>query len=561
MWPGGLAQPGRGNLATSQRKPSVPFHTARKTLLSSCSSRTGRRVILASALLVLGTKGLQNAVANGDTRTLTIHHTHTGEDITVTYKRDGRYDEAGLAKLNHFLRDWRNHEQTKMDPRLFDVVWEVYQDVGAREPIQIISAYRSPQTNAMLRRRSRGVAQFSQHMLGKAMDFNIPGVPLDQVRAAGLRAQRGGVGFYPTSGSPFVHLDVGSIRHWPRMTREQLVRVFPNGRTVHVPSDGHPLSGYALALADVQRRGSAPSQTSLASARSAGVVTADASETTSGKRGFFAKLFGTGQSDDEEEADSKTQSPRRALAAAKDESAASPKASAAMVPMPRTRPAKPEIAVAQASVAPAASAPAPVKIAAPKIASNATPAQIVEARGVWRAEYRHLADAAPPPRTAARKGAQRFEVASVEPTALPRFPGQPEPEKPTESLLSFAPVESARPASRPRALPTMIRSANATVVPRTTQPVRAAMAAAGRADNPWLRGVLLSPSIHTAMGVTTIGLPKYRELADLIHKPAITVAMTFIDEPESLDTLEFRGSAVSFVPTLTFGQIVASGHN
>ena len=104
------------------------------------------------------------------------------------------------------------------------MVWEVYQEVGGKEPIQIISAYRSPQTNSMLRSRSRGVAQFSQHMLGKAIDFNIPGVPLEQIRIAGLRLQRGGVGFYPSSGSAFVHLDVGSVRHWPRMTRDQLQR-------------------------------------------------------------------------------------------------------------------------------------------------------------------------------------------------------------------------------------------------------------------------------------------------------------------------------------------------
>src|SRR5205085_9849737 len=128
-------------------------------------------------------------------------------------------------------------------------------DVDGKQPIQLISAYRSPATNAMLRRRSSGVARFSQHMLGHAMDFVIPGIPLEQIRFAGLRLQRGGVGFYPTSGSPFVHLDTGSIRHWPRMNHDQLARVFPNGRTVHIPSDGNPLPGYELARADIERRG------------------------------------------------------------------------------------------------------------------------------------------------------------------------------------------------------------------------------------------------------------------------------------------------------------------
>ena len=141
-----------------------------------------------------------------------------------------------------------------MDRHLFDVLWEVYRDVDARQPINIVSAYRSPATNAMLRRRSAhtGVARFSQHMLGHAMDFFIPGVQLEKIRFAGLRLQRGGVGFYPKSGSPFVHLDTGHVRHWPRMTHDQLVRVFPNGRTVHIPSDGNPLPGYELAMADIE---------------------------------------------------------------------------------------------------------------------------------------------------------------------------------------------------------------------------------------------------------------------------------------------------------------------
>ena len=146
-------------------------------------------------------------------------------------------------------------QETKMDPHLIDLVWEVQREAGSKEPIWVVCGYRSPETNAMLRRRCNGVARFSQHMLGHAMDFYIPGVQLDQLRAIGLRLQRGGVGFYPTSGSPFVHMDTGGIRMWPRMTREQLVRVFPDQRTVYVPSDGRPLAGYDLALADIRKRG------------------------------------------------------------------------------------------------------------------------------------------------------------------------------------------------------------------------------------------------------------------------------------------------------------------
>jgi uncharacterized protein YcbK (DUF882 family) len=207
---------------------------------------------LITAILVRPT---QDAVANGETRALNLVNMHTGEKINIVYKRGGRYDSEALKKLNYFLRDWRRDEPTRMDPRVFDTVWLAYQAVGGREPIHVVSAYRSPETNASLRRRSRGVAKFSQHTLGKAMDFYVPGVKLADLRAAGLRLQRGGVGFYPTSGSPFVHMDAGSVRMWPRMSRAQLAAVFPDGKTVHIPSDGKPMPGYQAAFAALKRDG------------------------------------------------------------------------------------------------------------------------------------------------------------------------------------------------------------------------------------------------------------------------------------------------------------------
>ena len=108
----------------------------------------------------------------------------------------------------------------------------------------------------MLRGRSRdsGVAKNSQHTLGKAMDFYIPGVKLAKLRSLAMQMQVGGVGYYPASGSPFVHLDVGNVRAWPRMTRKELARIFPDGKTMHLPSDGRPLPGYDLAVADYRRR-------------------------------------------------------------------------------------------------------------------------------------------------------------------------------------------------------------------------------------------------------------------------------------------------------------------
>ncbi|HEY4774615.1 MAG TPA: DUF882 domain-containing protein, partial [Xanthobacteraceae bacterium] len=244
---------------------------------------------LAALAVLFGSDSLQNAAANGDTRTLSLNHLHTREDITITYKRNGRYDEAALKKLDWFLRDWRRNEATRIDPQLLDAMWEVTREVGVDKPIQIVCGYRAPATNAMLRRRSRGVARASQHTQGRAMDFYLPGVPIEEVRNAGLRLQRGGVGFYPSSGSPFVHLDTGRIRHWPRLTHDQLARIFPDGRTVHIPSDGRPLSGYALALADVEKRGAGPSPGVSAAARSAGEATP--------KRSLLASLFGAGEAE------------------------------------------------------------------------------------------------------------------------------------------------------------------------------------------------------------------------------------------------------------------------
>jgi uncharacterized protein YcbK (DUF882 family) len=231
----------------------VPDQSGRKAGYLNFSA--GRRIGFAAAVFFFGCQPLESVIANGDTRTISFHHLHTGEDLTITYKRDGKFDEAALEKLNWLLRDWRIEQPTKMDPYLIDLLWEVSREVGGKEPIQIVCGYRSPSTNAMLRASSRGVAQFSQHMLGKAIDFYIPNVELSQLRDVGLRLQRGGVGFYPTSGWPFVHLDTGNVRHWPKVTREYLARLFPDGKTVHIPADGRPMAGFQLALAEIQSRG------------------------------------------------------------------------------------------------------------------------------------------------------------------------------------------------------------------------------------------------------------------------------------------------------------------
>ncbi|MEM8665406.1 MAG: DUF882 domain-containing protein, partial [Pseudomonadota bacterium] len=216
-----------------------------RSIASRVGFRTPARFLAAAATAVLLTT-LFAGPAAAETRKLDLYFTHTKESISVVYKRNGRFVPSGLRELNRFLRDWRRNESTKMDRELFDLLWDVQQEFGGKR-IHIVSAYRSPATNSMLRRRSRGVARNSQHMMGRAIDFFIPGAKMAEVRKAGMRRQVGGVGYYPRSGSPFVHFDTGRVRSWPRMPRNQLARLFPDGKTLHLPANGKPLKGYAAA--------------------------------------------------------------------------------------------------------------------------------------------------------------------------------------------------------------------------------------------------------------------------------------------------------------------------
>lgn len=223
-----------------------------------------RRALAAMPLFaaLVAPNSLQTANANGDTRALIMYHNHTRERIDIIYKRDGRYDDEALKKIDWFLRDWRKGRSVQMDPQLLDLVWEVYHELGASSAIRIICGYRDEGTNSMLRSRSNGVAQHSQHTQGRAMDIAIPGVPTAKLRELGMLKQKGGVGYYPSSG--FVHLDVSNVRAWPRMNTQQLVQLFPHGETLHLPSDGPPLPGYQLALAKLGRDGKRGGDTMLA---------------------------------------------------------------------------------------------------------------------------------------------------------------------------------------------------------------------------------------------------------------------------------------------------------
>lgn len=164
-------------------------------------------LIVALAIVPVAT-----TVSKTDERQLSFYHTHTSESLTVTYYRDGEYVPSALADLNHFLRDFRTDDAVNMDPAVFDILYDIQIASGSVGTYQIISAYRSPATNEMLRGKSNGVARKSQHLLGRAIDVRLTDLDTAELRDVALSLQRGGVGYY--SKSDFVHVDTGRVRQW-----------------------------------------------------------------------------------------------------------------------------------------------------------------------------------------------------------------------------------------------------------------------------------------------------------------------------------------------------------
>lgn len=171
-----------------------------------------RTPILLALAGILAVCGLPAAADSEPSRALHFHHTHTGETLSVVYWQDGEYDTDALAAINEFLRDFRTGDEAAMDPKLLDLLHTVYGLTGSSGHFEIISAYRSPATNSMLRARSSGVAKRSQHLLGKAIDVRLTDVPIETIRKVAYDLGVGGIGFY--SRSNFVHLDTGRFRTW-----------------------------------------------------------------------------------------------------------------------------------------------------------------------------------------------------------------------------------------------------------------------------------------------------------------------------------------------------------
>lgn len=228
----------------SRRRGFVPVRVRVRGICAGLTA-VGAAVVLSSPEIV---------AQSADQRTISIYNIHTKETVSVVYRRNGQYVPAAMKQVNHVMRDWRQNEATEMEPGLVDIIWEIHAELGSKEPIHLISGYRSRRTNDGLRESTGGQAKNSRHILGKAADIHFPDVPIKRLRYSALIRERGGVGYYPTSAIPFVHVDTDRVRHWPPMPRYELALLFPNGQSKHVPSDGQPITREDVRVAQSRHR-------------------------------------------------------------------------------------------------------------------------------------------------------------------------------------------------------------------------------------------------------------------------------------------------------------------
>lgn len=175
-----------------------------------------RRAVLRLAAMAAALPWARRVAAQGsaetEPRALAFRNLHTGETVDVLYRADGQLDQGALREIDWVLRDFRTGEARQVDRRLLDLLWRLRTALDTTEPYEVISGYRSPTTNAMLRREGRGVSGGSLHMQARAIDVRVPDRPLTALRDAALALRLGGVGYYAASN--FVHVDVGRVRFW-----------------------------------------------------------------------------------------------------------------------------------------------------------------------------------------------------------------------------------------------------------------------------------------------------------------------------------------------------------
>ena len=194
-----------GVAAASTLLPTAPSWAATQGTKLPPPPRPAPRSATSAAGPAVGTRA-------AGTRSLRIQVVNTGERWEGVYWRDGAYVPEATRRLDALLRDFRAGKVAQMDPKLYDQLWELHQRLGSSEPWKVISAYRSPQTNAAARRTHRGVARNSFHIQAKALDVDLTDRSVRAIRQAAIGLQAGGVGQYPRS--DFVHIDTGPVRSW-----------------------------------------------------------------------------------------------------------------------------------------------------------------------------------------------------------------------------------------------------------------------------------------------------------------------------------------------------------
>lgn len=182
-------------------------------------------------LSVVGVLALLNSAQSRETSQLKLFNTHTNESLLVSHVNGEEISAVDLDRLNVFLRDWRDDKSVKIDPQLYKIVWQLLVKLGAEnETVEIIEGHRS---------KEKSGKSPSAHFVGSALDFRVKGVSVDDLRNSALELEAGGVGYYRDS---FIHIDLGRVRHWPRVSRAQLLKIFPDKNTSHIPRDGTALS-------------------------------------------------------------------------------------------------------------------------------------------------------------------------------------------------------------------------------------------------------------------------------------------------------------------------------
>ncbi len=194
--------------------------TGAETMINKRSSSISRRTLLGAfaATALVAAPTYSNAAGflrgGGDIRRIRMYSGRTGERLDTIYWVEGKYIKDAVKEVNAFMRDWRSNDVISIDTRTIDIMAAAHNLMDVSEPYMLLSGYRSPATNAMLRSRSRGVAKNSLHMTGKAADLRLASRSVNQMAKAASACRAGGVGRY--SGSNFVHMDCGPVRNWGR---------------------------------------------------------------------------------------------------------------------------------------------------------------------------------------------------------------------------------------------------------------------------------------------------------------------------------------------------------